>query len=389
MDGDKTKTTENWADYVSAKPDTTGGKYLRKFWQPVALSREIEAGKAMPLRIMEEKFTLYRGETDTAHVVGYRCAHRATQLSTGWVKDDCIQCMYHGWTYDGDGNCVARPGEKPAGPFERANIPAYPTQEHLGVIFAYFGEGEPPEFPPFDGYKEIGQIETHALEFPSNWFQTMENHFDETHVAFVHTFSGSHNNLGRSEYDLPEMNIYETDYGMIRETKVPGGALRKTLYLMPNIMRIIIPTFGDLTEVGGWRDTYIILVPTDDENHRVFFIKNVHIDEKDMPAFENMHAAFQDKIKAARPVREITEEILDGNGHLNDYLDHPYILILEDAVTQGGQGRITDRSLEMLGRTDAGVAAFRRVYLREMQAMLDGRPLKDWIRLNEEPALGF
>ena len=50
----------------------------------------------------------------------------------------------------------------------------------------------------------------------------MEDHFDETHIAFVHSFGGSHNDLGRA-YELPEITIRETDYGMIRETPVAGG----------------------------------------------------------------------------------------------------------------------------------------------------------------------
>jgi 5,5'-dehydrodivanillate O-demethylase len=216
----------------------------------------------------------------------------------------------------------------------------------------------------------------------------MENHFDETHLAFVHTFGGSHNNLGRA-YQLPEMDIYETDYGMVRETQVPGSKLRKTLYMLPNIMRILIPTFNDIAEIGGWRDTYIIVVPTDDANHRVYFTQNLHVDDADLGAYHDMHARFAEKIAAAPSITQLTHEILAGKGHINDYLDHPYLLLLEDAITQGGQGQIVDRSLELLGRTDAGVAAMRRVWDREIRALADGKPTKDWVYKGEEPELGF
>lgn len=389
MDGDSGKSADRWREFASAGPETVGGKYLRKYWQPVALSKEIEAGKAKPIHVMGEKFTLYRGEGGVPHVVGFRCAHRCSQLSTGWVRDDALQCMYHGWTYAGDGSCISRPGEKPAGPFARADIPSYPTAEHFGVVYAYFGEEDAPAFPPFDGYNDIGVIENHVIEFPSNWFQTMENHFDETHIAFVHSFGGSHDALKRDTYQLPEMKIYETDYGMIRETRVPDGDWRKTLYLLPNIMRILIPTFSDLNEIGGWRDTYIILVPTDDNNHRVYFTMNVHVDEKDMDAFHEMHAKFDTRVNSYPPIAGLAHKILAGDAHITDYLDHPHLLLLEDAITQAGQGQMVDRSFEMLGRTDAGVAAMRRVFEREMQAVADGRPTRNWKRLDVEPALGF
>ncbi len=132
---DETRQTGNrWVDFAPAGPGTVGGRYLRKFWHPVAMSRDLDSGKAMPIQVMGERFTLYRGAAGTPHVVGFRCAHRSAQLSIGRVVDDCIQCMYHGWKYDGDGNCVERPGEKQPGPFAEANIPAYPTGEHLGLV---------------------------------------------------------------------------------------------------------------------------------------------------------------------------------------------------------------------------------------------------------------
>ena len=302
--------------------------------------------------------------------------------------DDCIQCMYHGWKYDGDGKCLERPGEKQPGPFAEANIPAYPTGEHLGLVYAYFGAGEAPRFPPFEGYKKVGMIENHALDFPSNWFQTMENHFDEIHIAFVHSFSGSHDNLGR-RFELPEIKVYETNYGMVRETRVPGGKMRATLYLLPNIMRILIPTFGELAGIGGWRDSYIILVPTDDEHHRVYFIQNVHIGDDETDAFDEMHERFRARVAQHPPISDLAHEILAGKLHITDCLDHPYLLLLEDAITQGGQGRMVDRNLEFLGRTDIGVVAMRKVFDREMRAVSAGEPTKEWRYSNEEPGLGF
>lgn len=377
-----------WRDLVAAGPDTTGGKFLRRFWQPVALSSEIETGRARPLHILDEMFTLYCGESGQPHVVSFRCSHRSTQLSNGWVRGEDLQCMYHGWTFDGGGHCIARPGEKDPGAFPQADIKGYPTREFLGLIYAYFGDGEPPPFPPIPAYKYPGVIENHGMIFPCNWFQTMENHFDETHIAFVHSFGNSHDDLGR-RYELPEMDIHETDYGMIRKTRVSGGDWRTTHYLMPNVMRIMIPTFNDLMVHGGWRDTYIIIVPTDDANHRLFFTMNVHIPDEEMDAYHRTNDDFAARVAAAPPVHELAHEVNAGRSHLTDHLDHPHLLILEDAITQAGQGQITDRRTETLGRTDVGVAAMRKVYRREMAALAAGQPLTDWAPMTVEPERGF
>src|SRR5262245_11756099 len=89
----------NDVDFVHTGPDTIAGRYMRMFWHPVYRGQDLPAGHAVPIHIMSEDFTLYRGESGTPHVVAPRCAHRGTKLSVGWIEDDCIRCYYHGWKY--------------------------------------------------------------------------------------------------------------------------------------------------------------------------------------------------------------------------------------------------------------------------------------------------
>ncbi|MBV8998822.1 MAG: Rieske 2Fe-2S domain-containing protein, partial [Solirubrobacterales bacterium] len=116
-------------------PESPSGKLLRQAWQPVATSRSLGPGDAQPLRILGEEFTLYRGESGRAYVVGARCAHRYTWLHTGRVEADCIRCFYHGWKYDGSGQCVEQPAEKETFA-SKIRIPAAAVQEYAGLVFA-------------------------------------------------------------------------------------------------------------------------------------------------------------------------------------------------------------------------------------------------------------
>ena len=45
-----------------------------------------------------------------------------------------------------------------------------------------------------------------------------------------------------------------------------------------------------------------------------------------------------------------------------------------------GQGVIVDRTAERLGRSDAAVILLRKIWARELQALAEGRPLKEWQR---------
>ena len=98
-------------DFAHTGPGTLAGRYFRRFWIPVARLEDVAPGRTKPIQLLNEKFTLYRGETGTPHLVGYYCAHRSTQMSTGWVEGDCIRCFYHGWKYDEHGNCIEQPAE--------------------------------------------------------------------------------------------------------------------------------------------------------------------------------------------------------------------------------------------------------------------------------------
>ena len=90
-----------YKDLMVSAPGTLAGTYLRKFWQPIFLSEKLGVGKAKPVKVMHEAFTLFRGASGKAHLIDARCPHRGVQLSAGWVEDDCIRCMYHGWMFDG------------------------------------------------------------------------------------------------------------------------------------------------------------------------------------------------------------------------------------------------------------------------------------------------
>src|SRR5262249_43556868 len=133
------RSNVEYTDYVHTGPGTLAGRYLRRFWHPVYLARDLAPGHARPLRIMSEDFTLFRGGGGTPHLWAFRCAHRGTQLSTGWVEGDCIRCFYHGWKYDGSGQCVEQPAED-AGFAQKVKIKSYPCEEYLGLIFAYLGD---------------------------------------------------------------------------------------------------------------------------------------------------------------------------------------------------------------------------------------------------------
>ncbi len=371
----------DYTDFAHTGPDTPAGKWMRQFWQPIALASEIEIGRSKPIKIMSEDFTLYRGSDGASRVVAFRCAHRGTQLSVGTVEDNYVRCRYHGWKFDGTGQCVEAPGN-PAAYADQTRIAGYPTREYLGLIFTFFGVGEPPAFPPFPAFSGNGWIETRTRLLPCNYFQSWENDFDEYHVAWTHRTGKIH-----TPPDPTEKVVEETDWGVLKRSRKVDGTERVTGYFMPHMVRLVIPSPNEFSyrKLGpAYRDTYIVHTPVDDESHLLLVTQEVRVEPDQV---EEYHKVYDEWMNYATTdsLTEVGDQILAGKARLEDYLDYPNLVALEDYVSQVGQGRIADRSAERLSRTDSDIALLRGIFTREMTALAEGRPLKAWSTISEMP----
>jgi 5,5'-dehydrodivanillate O-demethylase len=362
-------------DLLKTGPGTLAGRYLKTFWQPVYLSADLEKGKAKPVRVMGENYTLYRGLSGKAHLVGARCAHRGAQLSAGWVEDDCIRCMYHGWMFDGTGQCVEQPAEPPAFK-ERIKIPGFPVQEYLGLIFAWLGEGAAPPLPRYPWFEEEGVLEADTYLRYSNYFYTLDNHSDEVHVVFTHR----NTNFSRAGLrDVPTIEAEETDYGLRVIARAPNGNARANQLLMPNIIMFkSSPTAGD----AGFSDRAAWRVPQDDNTHLSFGVDLRHLKGDAAKRYRDAQAAERARMKAMKlePVEVVAQDILAGRRGLEDedILARPDLVGIQDCVAQMGQPKIEEGPYEVLGRSDRGVILYRNIWLRELNALAEGRPLKHW-----------
>src|SRR5258706_2142154 len=361
-------------DITSTLPGTPGGKFMRQFWTAVHRSEDLLPGHAKPIRIMGEDFTLYRGESGRAQVFANRCPHRGALLHLGWVEGDDIRCLYHGWKFDCSGQCVEQPAED-AGFARKVKARSWPTREQMGLVFAYFGEGEPPAWPPYPQPPQQGLIHCWNVEtVPCNWLQCYENTADEVHVAFVHRPGGSHAKMA----ELPVITAGETNWGMLRHgTRRSTGEVRHTLHYMPNTTRVIVPPLGGFDGVGGWQEIYFNFTPIDDETHLWLITSHVKVTGAEAERFLAQKKGFLEKVRAAPKVMDLARDVWAGRRRLVD-IEHPELAMVQDIAVQAGQGVNADRSSEHLGPSDAGIIVWRKILAREMQAIAQGRPAKKW-----------
>ena len=382
MSGERADATAdhvlNEIDYVHVGPGTPCGRYLRSFWHPIYRAEDLQPGWSKRVELLGEFFTLYRGEGGAAHLVEDRCPHRRTRLSIGEVEGDSLRCFYHGWKFAADGRCEEQPTE-PASYKASVCIRAYPVREYLGLIFAYLGEGDAPEFQEFPEaeYDNGLPLRITRNEVPCNFFQRLENSLDEAHVHFVHKVSAG----ATQEFSaLPSAyEAEETEYGILRRTiRERGGRtdVRQKYFMMPNLGLTVPPP---ATELDDWTPNLSWRVPRNDEATYSFVLSR----RKPRP-----------RAVAARtwqPAEEIVQAILDGRMRMRDVDPyHPRLFNIQDNTVLAAQGRLhDDRGSERLGRSDRAVVLLRKLYEREIGQLLAGRPIKRWRYPRHKLVLGF
>jgi 5,5'-dehydrodivanillate O-demethylase len=360
-------------DFVRSGPGTAAGSYLRTFWNPVYHAIDLEVGRPVPLRVMGETFTLYRGESGQAFLVEAQCPHRGAQLSAARVETDALRCFYHGWKFESDGRCSEQPAEESRF-CDKVSIRTWPVREYLGLIFAYLGQGRPPEFPLYPEFETFnGLLEIDSYLRRCNYFQNVENALDMSHVAFTHGDNRAAFDkigLGRS------LRAEESDWGITYTFTRDDGAKRVHQFGMPNMIHLAaLPNDPEI----GWQESLFWWVPVDDSSHLQFSIHRIPVAGEVAARVKERRQARRSRIDIAH--QDACDMVLSGRARMEDFDGSRVDLVrLQDDVAQLGQGIIADRSREHLGRADVGITAIRRLWRRELANLASGLPCKHWSR---------
>ncbi len=121
-------------------------------WVPVALQADVAAGSAHPAVVVGREIVLWR--TAPGHLQAFtdRCPHRGMRLSFGFVRDEAITCLYHGWRFGADGGCRRIPAHPELEPPATITAERYAAVEADGLVWLWFdrdrgAEGLPPCLP--------------------------------------------------------------------------------------------------------------------------------------------------------------------------------------------------------------------------------------------------
>ncbi len=379
---------------VKTGPGTPGGELLRRYWQPVAISRQLPpGGPPQALRILGEDLVLFRDEKGRPGLMALRCAHRQADLSYGRIENGGLRCIYHGWLWDVEGRCLEQPAEPEKGKHRDAvRQKAYPVTERGGGIWAYMGPGEPPVFPD---YPALAVSDEHRFTWRwysnCNYLQGNEGNIDPVHLSYLHMFDPAlapqggtlRTAVSQSVFsaDLaPKLAIRETHFGLrvFSERRVPERQLRITNLIMPNGCAI----GGSEQQFGRGGHSMFWHVPIDDESHFRFefiFHGRALIPHKEFEAHY-----MQEADEFGFPHRRPENRFLQDRELMNrSYIGMGRVFPAHDLFVTESMGKIVDRDAEHLAGSDLAIARARRMLA---QAAADVAAGKDPVGVMRDPS---
>jgi phenylpropionate dioxygenase-like ring-hydroxylating dioxygenase large terminal subunit len=171
-------------------------------WYLILNSREVRNNQVVGIKRLGENLVIWRDSHGKLGAAKDKCPHRGIALSKGKVKDDHLQCPFHGFEYDPSGKCKFIPATGKVSPVpDHIRAKTYPVAEAHGFIYLFWREDSPGSthqtdpvvnLPWFDDLND-GLI-WHGMtdHWKAHYSRVIENQLDVVHVPFIH-----HNTIGR------------------------------------------------------------------------------------------------------------------------------------------------------------------------------------------------
>jgi phenylpropionate dioxygenase-like ring-hydroxylating dioxygenase large terminal subunit len=265
-------------------------------WHVVARASEIAPSSARPSRLLGVDLVVWSGNGGI-QVWDDLCVHRGAKISAGRVKDGCLTCPYHGWTYNVAGECVRIPAHPTQKPPPRAHTNVHPVKVAYDLVWTCLGEpsGDIPPFPEWDD-SSYRNIPCGPYAFKALGPRVIENFLDVGHFPFVHAgYLGDpgHTEIENYEAEITPTGVISRDIPIWQPDPDGTGQAAKVLYTYEALK----PLTARFTKTQGAQKFSMIdiVTPVDETSSLAWAIMAMNY-SFDVPAEKIVR--FQDEVTA-------------------------------------------------------------------------------------------
>jgi len=256
-----------------AIPDEEQTFNWRHCWYPVSFVQDLPPNRPYSFSLYDEPFVLFRNQEEKLVCLIDRCSHRAAKLSDGQIIDGKLECLYHGWQFGSEGQCLHIPQlaadvKIPV----NACVQSFTVVERQGVIWVWPGEPETADIdriPTADILNDPEFVSTDYMgDLPYDQTYLVENFLDPAHVYISHDRTEA--GIYRENAQPLEMEVIENSAkgmrGRYRGTSKPDQPWQQLDFIAPNFVHYRF-SFGK----PGWSSGLALYaIPLGQGRSRVF-----------------------------------------------------------------------------------------------------------------------
>ena len=256
-------------------------KIFYKTWQPVGRVEEVlRAGDFFSCEVLDQPLVIVRNKAGELRAFYNVCPHRAAVVAHGRGNRKSLQCKYHGWTYDLDGQLLRAPEFEGVNDWDAQAVCLQSVQVEAWGPWVFVNL-DPSAAPMASAYgviateisaagfnlSEMRLVERRDYVIDCNWKVYVDNYLEGYHLPIAHP--GLFREVDYDQYRVDTYRYYSKQHAPIREVDPgetrdrryarSGAAEEDALYywIFPNVMlnvyldntsiNIIIPLGQDKT----------------------------------------------------------------------------------------------------------------------------------------------
>lgn len=267
----------------------------KRLWHPVCEAACVRQAP-VPVRLLEQDLVVWRDASGVLRAFADRCPHRGARFSLGRVHEGRLECPYHGWQFEGTGQCVRVPAVPGFVPPAGHRACSYETQELAGLVWVRLEQGE--EALPTIETEDVPRLRTLLVgpyDVATSAPRIVENFLDMSHFGFVHEGwlgDRGHTEIAPYRVETGQAGLLATGCRAWQPQSnrlATGGTEVEYSYAVPAPYTAVLTKLPQAQD--GYRDVIVLLVcPMEPERSRVWFrlaVTDFESSDEELSAFQH------------------------------------------------------------------------------------------------------